>query len=67
MKQAGGPTETYYNGLQGLWRDIDFRRPNPVICHVDIERYNSAIQEDRVYIFLDGLDDRLDNVWADVL
>ncbi|GAV58088.1 UBN2_3 domain-containing protein, partial [Cephalotus follicularis] len=29
MKQDGGPIEKYYNGLQGIWREIDFRRPNP--------------------------------------
>ncbi|XP_056173921.1 uncharacterized protein LOC130139942 [Syzygium oleosum] len=67
MRQGGGSIEAYYNNLQGLWREIDFRRPNPMVCLVDIERYNSAIQEDRVYIFLDRLDDRLDKVRADVL
>ena len=29
--------------------------------------YNSTVQEDRVYTFLDGLDDRLDNIQADTL
>ena len=33
----------------------------------DIEKFNDFIQETRVYTFLDGLDDRLDNVRADVL
>ncbi|GAV72632.1 UBN2_3 domain-containing protein, partial [Cephalotus follicularis] len=67
MKQDGGPIEKYYNGLQGIWREIDFRRPNPMVCAADIEKYNLTIQEDRVYLFLDGLDDHLDNVCADVL
>ncbi|KAG5563641.1 hypothetical protein RHGRI_006177 [Rhododendron griersonianum] len=30
-------------------------------------KYNSIQQEDRVYIFLDGLDDRLDKIRSDVL
>ena len=34
---------------------------------VDIQKYNSMIQEDRVYTFLDGLDDRLDKIRAYVL
>ena len=34
-------------------------------CATDIQTYNS--QEDRVYTFLDGLDDRLDNIRSDVL
>jgi hypothetical protein len=33
----------------------------------DIEKFNEFIQEIRVYTFLDGLDDRLDNVQADVM
>ena len=36
-------------------------------CAEDIQIYNSNIQEDRVYIFLDGLDDRLDKIRSDVL
>ncbi|GMP41281.1 hypothetical protein CsSME_00011439 [Camellia sinensis var. sinensis] len=67
MKQAGGSIEKYYNDLQGLWREIDFRRTNPMKCAIDIQNYNSSLQEERVYTFLDGLDDRLDHVWSDVL
>lgn len=59
--------KTYYNNLQELWREIDFRRPNPMECNTDIQKYNSLLQEDKVYIFLDGLDDKLDNIRADVL
>ncbi|CAL8996270.1 unnamed protein product [Prunus brigantina] len=36
-------------------------------CEVDIKKYYDIIQEDRVYIFLDGLDDRLDKARSDVL
>lgn len=67
LKQAGGSLEKYYNDLQGLWREIDFCRPNPMTCQVDIQHYNTLVQEERVYVFLDGLDDRLDNIRSDVL
>ncbi|KAF2285258.1 hypothetical protein GH714_039134 [Hevea brasiliensis] len=67
MLQGGGSIEKYYNDLQGLWREIDFRSPNPMECATDIQKYNSLLQEERVYIFLDGLDDRLDNIRSDVL
>lgn len=67
MRQAGGSIEKYYTNLQGLWREIDFRRPNPMKCTGDIQKYNSIVQEERVYIFLDGLDDRLDKIRSDVL
>ena len=36
-------------------------------CGENILIYNSNIQEDRVYVFLDGLDDRLDKIRSDVL
>jgi hypothetical protein len=67
LKQAGGSIEKYYNNLQGLWREIDFRRPNPMEYTTDIQRYNSILQKERVYMFLDGLDDRLDHVRSDIL
>ena len=67
MRQGGESIEKYYNDLQGLWRKIDFRRPNPMECAADIQKYNSILQEERVYIFLDGLDDWLDNIRSDVL
>jgi hypothetical protein len=67
LRQAGGSLEKYYTDLQGLWREIDFRRPNPMECPADIQRYNNLLQEDRVYVFLDGLDDKLDNIRSDVL
>lgn len=67
LRQKGGSLEKYYTDLQGLWREIDFRRPNPMECAVDIQRYNNLLQEDRVYVFLDGLDDKLDHIRSDVL
>ena len=36
-------------------------------CAEDIQIYNSNIQEDRVYVFLDGLDDQLDKIRSDIL
>lgn len=66
-KQDGRSLELYYNILQGLWREIDFHHPNPLKCVDDIQEYNKIIQEDRVYTFLDGLDDRLDKTRSDVL
>ena len=67
MNQAGGSIEKYYNDLQGLWRKIDFRHPNLMKCAGDIQKYNSILQEDRVHVFLDGSDDRLDKIRSDVL
>ena len=43
MRQAGGSIEKYYNDLQGLWREIDFRRLNPMNCSIDIQKYNTIL------------------------
>jgi hypothetical protein len=67
LRQSGSSLEKYYTDLQGLWREIDFRRPNPMECATDIHHYNALVQEYRVYLFLDGLDDRLDHIRGDVL
>ena len=67
MSQKSGLIEKYYNVLQGLWREIDFRCPNAMECPRDIQKYNYLLQEERVYIFLNGLDDQLDNIWSDIL
>lgn len=50
MRLAGGSIEEYHNGLQGLWREIDFRRLDPMECLADIKRCNLAIQEDNSLI-----------------
>ena len=39
MRQAGGPIEKYYNDLQNLWHEIDFRRLNPMKCVAIIQSY----------------------------
>lgn len=67
LKQASDSLEKFYNDLQGLWREIDFHRPNPMECPTDIQHYNSLVQEEQVYVFLDGLDDRLNHIRSDVL
>lgn len=36
-------------------------------CDSDIRKYNSLIQEERVYVYLNGLDDQLDEIRSDVL
>lgn len=38
-KQAGGPLEKYYNDLQGLWREIEFQRSNPMELRVCVPRW----------------------------
>jgi hypothetical protein len=67
IKQGGRAIDIYYDELHGLWQEIDFRSPNPMECARDIEKFNMFIQKTRVYTLLDGLDDRLDTIRAQVV
>jgi gag-polypeptide of LTR copia-type len=64
LKQEGKSIEEFYDELQALWQEIDFRCPNPMDTPEDIEKFNLYIQKARVYIFLDGLEDRFDVIRA---
>ncbi|RVW79433.1 hypothetical protein CK203_056106 [Vitis vinifera] len=66
-KLGSGSLEKFYTKLQGLWREIDFCHSNLMECTTDIYHYNNLLQEDHVYTFLDGLDDRIDNIRSNVL
>lgn len=66
LKQTG-TLEDYFYTLQGLWKEIEFRKPNPMTCPIDIEKYNRVEQDRKVYIFLGGLEDRFDGIRAEIL
>ena len=36
-------------------------------CSKDVQRYTAILEEEKVYVFLDGLDDQLDQVKSTVL
>ena len=38
-----------------------------MICEEDIKKFNKLVQEDRIYTFLDGLDDQFDQARRDIL
>ena len=52
MRQARGSIEKYYNDLQGLWREIDFRCPKPMNCAIDIQKYNTTYKKTQFISFL---------------
>jgi hypothetical protein len=46
---------------------MDYRRPNTFTGIENIERYNKIVQEERLFNFLNGLSDRLDQMRAHIL
>ncbi|XP_048232430.1 uncharacterized protein LOC112535176 isoform X2 [Ricinus communis] len=47
--------------------ELDYRSPNDMTCAADIEKQRKRIAEDRIYMFLAGLDHSLDQVSSRVL
>jgi gag-polypeptide of LTR copia-type len=43
LKQEGKTVEEFYDELQTLWQEIDFRCPNPVDTPGDIDKFNLFI------------------------
>ena len=66
-RQGGCPLVEYYNELNSIFMELDYRRPNDMTCVADIKKQRKCIAEDRVYIFLVGLDHSLDQVSGHVL
>ncbi|XP_071933922.1 uncharacterized protein [Coffea arabica] len=67
LQQDGRPLAEYYNELNSTFMELDYRRPNDMTCAADMKKYRNRIAEDRVYIFLAGLDNKLDQVRSRVL
>nr|GEW79296.1 UBN2_3 domain-containing protein [Tanacetum cinerariifolium] len=67
VKQSNRHVQEYFKEFVSLWREIDFRRPNSMKCPEDIKKHNDLTQEDRVYVFLDGLDNYLYDIRGEVL
>ena len=67
LRQDNNTIEVYYGKLNILWKEIDRRMPNPMTCSRDITEFNKYIQRQRLYQFLTGINDNLDNERRDIL
>ena len=61
-RQGGHPLSKYYNELHSIFLELEYHRPNDMECANDIEKLRKCTAEDRIYIFLVGLDHNLDQV-----
>lgn len=66
-RQGGRHLADYYNELNSIFLELDYRRPNDMGCPTDIEKLRKRTGDDRVYVFLAGLDHNLDQVSARIL
>lgn len=61
------PLAEYCNELNAIFMELGYRRPLDMTCSVDIEKLRKCIVDERVYIFLACLDNKLDQVRSRVL
>lgn len=67
MKQGTDTLEVYYSKLQRLWREIEVRQPNPMICADDITMFNKLRSNQKLYQFLAGIGEEFDSDKRDLL
>ncbi|WJX78395.1 hypothetical protein P8452_61623 [Trifolium repens] len=65
--QEGRPLSEYYNELNSIFLELDYRRPNDMSCLNDVEKLRKRTANDRVYVFLTGLHHSLDHISSRIL
>jgi hypothetical protein len=65
--QEGRPLSEYYNELNSIFLELDYRRPNDMSCLNEVEKYRKRTANDRVYVFLTGLHHSLDHISSRIL
>ncbi|KAG8649481.1 hypothetical protein MANES_08G099122v8, partial [Manihot esculenta] len=67
LTQQGSNLEDLYNDLQAIWAKIDERQPTRIEGDNNITIRNREIQEERLYLFLAGVQSDLDLVCREIL
>jgi len=67
QKQGKDTLEDFWNKLQAIWMAIDRKQPNLMKCSGDIATFNKINQEQRLYQFLTGIDEKFEVIRRDLL
>ncbi|XP_071687777.1 uncharacterized protein [Rutidosis leptorrhynchoides] len=67
IKQEGKPLEELWLKMQGIWGEIEMRDPNPMEHPSDIVKYNNLRSEQKLFQFLNALDQKHDNIKREIL
>nr|GEV05798.1 ribonuclease H-like domain-containing protein [Tanacetum cinerariifolium] len=57
----------FFGSLQGIWGEIDRIDPNPMKCKKDIQTYTKIISEQKLFQFLNGLDQKFEPIKRKIL
>ena len=66
-KHAGRSVSTYFSDLKFIWQEFDHCKPIPFTQTEVIKVRTTEIEEERVYLFLVGLDDICDSIRGEIL
>nr|XP_027078684.1 uncharacterized protein LOC113701961 [Coffea arabica] len=66
-RQEDRDVTTYYNQMVTLWQELDLCYEDEWDCRADSVRYKKREENDRVYVFLAGLNQELDEVRGRIL
>ncbi|XP_076906985.1 uncharacterized protein LOC143563301 [Bidens hawaiensis] len=62
FKQNSLPLEDFWIVMQGIWGEIKRRDPNPMTCAANITAYNTIRAEQKLFQFLNALDQKFDPI-----
>ena len=66
-KQNGRPLSIYYGELTEIFSELDHRDKVVMVDEIDISSYQKLLQQQRVHIFLAGLEDDFEQVRGEIL
>ncbi|XP_076934438.1 uncharacterized protein LOC143600706 [Bidens hawaiensis] len=67
IKQNGMSLENLWIIIKGVWEEIKRRDPNPMTCTTDIGTYNKIGSEQKLFQFLNALDQQYDTIKREIL
>ena len=67
MKQNGRTLSVYYGELIEIFCELDHRDKVIVESENDVESYQKPVQQQRVHIFLAGLDGEFEQICGEIL
>lgn len=67
IRQSGWPISVYFGEFYEIFQELDHYNKIAMTCEKDIKIYQELQEQQRVYIFLGGLDDEFEQVHGEIL
>ena len=67
LRQNGRPISIFFGELYEIFQELDHYNTIAMICEKDVKIYQELQEQQRVYIFLGGLDDEFEQIRGEIL